>query len=503
MVEAVVAAGILLVAIVLSMTPLIISMRSIDRSKDVTIAEGLAQARIEEVRALPFADVGHPSGAPSGSLQRSYVTTAEGADFQIDTVVEFVGSSSGLNVIPQGGDGVEGAFDVGVDYKYVRVVVTPLQTNTDPVTMETFLAPPTIGGLGDLAVVGVQVVRHEPFDVSVDPGPALRLSGPWIYESFSNDAQQNFADVIPGDYTVSLVTSHGWLIHPDTVASGATSVTAVTGTTTQRTIRVYQPVDLDVTVIDDATGQPIANATVTATDQSYGSSSTNPAGDYSFVDLVPDHYVVGATAPGYDYSWTELDVPGPGATGTAIATVRMVPLAYTPVNYTFFVDFVGNPGDAVAGADIVVTHGTYGPFAAVTDENGVASFALPESTSGFTVMASTSTGHGAAVQSFTTGTTDASVSLRLSQPANTDHFLLSGGGPGPDGFFEFRVAGGAWIRVGANSAGRASFVVDENRRATVELYAFCRTADYPAFPASTTSTTLSNRDQSWNAGASC
>ena len=96
-VEAVVAAGILVIDVGLTVTPLVISMRALDRSKDVTIAESLAQARIEQVRALEFDDIGHPGSAPSGILNPVETETVEGANFEtVNTVY------------PNVHDGVEG-----------------------------------------------------------------------------------------------------------------------------------------------------------------------------------------------------------------------------------------------------------------------------------------------------------------------------------------------------------------------------------------------------------
>jgi hypothetical protein len=498
-IEAVVAAAILVIAIVLTITPLIVAMRSLDRSKDVTIAEGLAQAQIEEIRALEFGDVGHPGGAPEGIVLPVEVVTIEGADYNVATAIEFVGSASGLNIIPQGGDGVEGAFDIGVNYKYVKVVVAPVTGGGRPVTMETFIAPPTIGGLENIAVVEVQLDRHEPFGPSTDTGPAVRLSGPWIYDSFDTSDAQFFADIRPGDYAISLVTSRGWLLHPESVASGATDVTAAVGVNAQRAIRVYQPVSLDVSVVDDVTGLPIGDAVVTAANQIYGPPITNAAGDYNFDDLVPDPYRVEATAPGYQLAWVEVDV----ASGGETAEIRMIAHSFTAVDYTFAVDYAGSGSDHVHGADVTVTHPVYGAFVGSTDAAGRVTLGLPESTSDFTVTASTSFGHGPDSATFATGTGPASINLSLNKPPSTDVFSLREGALGPAGFFDYRVGGGSWNVLPANDLGSATFIVPESPGTLVELRSFCSAGDYPATPAATTATALDGSDRSWRAGVSC
>jgi len=502
-VEAVVAAGILVIAMVLTVTPLVISMRALDRSKDVTVAESLAQARIEQVRALEFSDVGHPGAAPAGILVRTETQTVEGANYQIDTSVQYVGSASGLNIVPQGGDGVEGAFDIGVNYKYVQVTVTPVDGGADPVMMETFVAPPTVGGLENIAVVQIDIDRHEPFDPSLDDEPIVRLSGPLSYTSPDGNTTQYFADVAVGSYTVSLVTSAGWLIHPESVDSGATSVTAVQGVASQRTVRVYQPVSLDVVVLDDDTGLSITNAALTATDLAYGPPIVNGAGDYTFDDLVPDRYSVDATASGYASGSVEVDVAGFGGATSATATIRLVPQSFVGVNYDFYVDYAGWADYYVSGATVTVSHPTEGSFVGTTDETGHVVIEVPATTTGFSVTASTAHGHGPATTTFASGAGPGALSLSLTKPGNTDRFSLRNGGQGPSGFFEYKVGSSAWIRLEANDIRRATFVVPEDNGTIVQIRTYCAESDYPASPAATTSTSLNNKDKSWNAGASC
>ena len=502
-IEVVIAAAILAIAIVLTVSPLISSMRSLDRSKDVTIAESLALARIEQVRALEFGDIGHPGSAPDGVLARSETVSIEGSSFLIETAVEFVGAASGLDIVPQGGDGVEGMFDVGVNYKHVRVVVTGVGSGADPVTMDTFLAPPTIGGLEDIALVEVAVDRHEPFDPSLDPDPVVRISGPWIYDSPAGSPTQYFADVFAGTYMISLVTSHGWMIHPDSVDSGATSVTAAAGTSAQRTIRVYQPVALDVVVVDDDTGSPITNAVLTATDLAYGPPTSNPAGDYSFTGLVPDRYRIDALAGGYRSVSVEVDVPGTGGATSITATIRMRSQTFVGVDYDFFVDHDATSGYHVNGATVEVAHPSYGVFVGTTDETGHTIIELPESTPGFTVTATAPWGQQSATASLSTGGSPGSETLSLTAGAATDVFWLRNGAYGPDGFFEYKVGSGPWVRLLANDAGRATFVVVEDDGTIVEMRTYCSAADYPASPEATRSQPLDGRDFSWNARASC
>ena len=277
----------------------------------------------------------------------------------------------------------------------------------------------------------------------------------------------------------------------------------VLGTKSQRTIRVYQPVSVDVVVLDDDTGLPVTNALLTATDLAYGPPITNPAGDYSFTDLVPDRYEINAVAAGYRSTSVEIDVPGTGGGSSATATIRMAPQAFVGVDYDFFVDYDGVSGYHTGGARVQVTHASYGVFVGTTDETGHTVIELPANTSGFSVSAATLWGHDPATASLTTGSSPGSGTLSLTAPAVTDVFSLRNGAAGPDGFFEYKVGSDPWVRLLANDDGRATFVVPEDDGTIVEMRTYCSAADYPASPAKSRSERLDGRDFSWNAKASC
>ncbi|MGD2052153.1 MAG: type II secretion system protein, partial [Acidimicrobiia bacterium] len=177
-IESIVAAGIMLIAIVISIVPVTFALRTIVRAQHTTVAENLAQARIEEVRSLQYTDIGHPDSAPTGILERTVDRDVEGRTYTVQTSVEYVGSATGLDVIPQGGDGVEGSYDVGVNYKYVQVRVSSPDDGVQPVQMDTIIAPPSMGALDNVAIVTVNVDRYEPYDPYdpfVYPTPRIQL----------------------------------------------------------------------------------------------------------------------------------------------------------------------------------------------------------------------------------------------------------------------------------------------------------------------------------------
>lgn len=555
-VESMAAAVILIIAVVLTIAPMSAAMRLIDRSRDVTVAENLAQARIEEIRSLDYEDVGNPGYAPDGILERTTTEVQDGRTYIITTDVQYVGSATGLDVIPQGGDGVEGSFDPGVNYKYVTVTVTPESGSINPVRMDSIVAPPSLGALEDVAVVTVLIDEHEPYDEYADPPPKLQLQGPLNYLSTLSGEQQPFPDVIPGVYDIVLFTPNNWVMHPDTVASGADEVTATAGWNSTRTIRVYQPATLSLTVVDDV-GTAIADATVTVQSQASGSNETHPAGDYVFTDLIPDRFTVTASAPGHFGSQIEVDVPGFGggssATGTLVLDRRNPPTTTTtstttttipssttttipsgttttttttttlppgPVDevaVTFFIgyfDFSSFADYYINRARVVVDHPVLGQWSGYTDETGKVTLDLPASETGFTATAQTEHGHDPVAIAFDTSTSSIQYDIALGKPVDTDRFAVDGSNAGPDDYFTYRVGRrvcfwffGCWwdwsqeSRLDANDLGNATFILDEQLTQTrrVEINEYCAAGNR----VDRIEITLDGENHTWYPNGSC
>jgi type II secretory pathway pseudopilin PulG len=515
-IESMAAAVILIIAVVLTITPLASSMRMIDRAKEITIAENLAQARIEEIRSLNYSDVGNPGYAPDGLLERIVTVDIEGRDYTITTDVQYVGNVTGLNVVPQGGDGVEGAFDPGVNYKYVTVIVSSSTGNVKPVRMDSIVAPPTLGALEDVAVVTVLIDPHQPYDAYPDPPPVLQLQGSASYLSTSNGLQQPFPDVTPGPYEIVLFTPNNWQLHPDTVATGANTVEAIGGWNSTRTIRVYQPASLSLD-IEDELGAAITNATVQIVSQSSGSTIANLEGDYVFADLIPDRYTVTANAPGYVGVLAEVDVPGPGGGSSATATLVLSDAGGpggTEVAVIFhvgYVDFAGWADYYIHGSLVNVVHPVLGEWEGTTDAAGNVTFNLPVNEGGFTATAETEHGHGPVTIEFDTTTTNASYDIALERPDSTDRIAISGGPPGPDGYFEYRIDtrrgfSNSWRQgqvstLPSNDLGNATFLVPRSGFSTrrVTVWAFCSTGG----PEDSVVYTLTQSEHTWFPSWSC
>ena len=506
-VESMAAAVILLIAVVLTITPVAIAMRGIDRSREVTVLENLAQGRIEEVRSLDYDDVGNIGYAPDGILERTVDRVIEGQTYQVDTDVWYVGADTGLDVVPQGGDGVEGAFDPGVNYKYVTVTARSPSGSVEPIRMDTIVAPPTIGALENIAIIQVGLLKHEPYDPYPDPLPTVQLVGPATYLPHAPGETQYFPDVLEGSYDTTLFADFGWQIHPDSIDAGATTVQATAGLSTGTVVMLYRPAELTVSV-EETDGTPISDATVTIESQADGSTVSNSAGDYSFDGLVPGPYAVRATAPGYLGAEEIVPVPGPGGGNSASATLVLEPgAAVTTVDATITVDYYGWTDYFVHGAEVIVRHTVLGEWSGYTDADGNITLTLPANETGFTVRVQTPWGHEP-VDAFV-DTTDVPLALPISlgKPPNTDRFALSNGPPGPDNYYRYRVRTwrngrwrwSQWTTLPANTLGNATFIVAEDGNRRVQIRAYCAAGNW----IDNIRLTLNGSNQTWTPNGSC
>ena len=335
-VEAVVALTILAVVLTLMIASLGSTMNALNRAKVITVMSNLAQANVEEIRALDYFDVGFPSSSPAGVLPvGTQIQTLQGIDFEIDVAISYVGALSGLDIIDPGGapdgDGVDGVNDFGINYKLVEVTISHPDGLVNPVVMNTLVAPPSIGANEGFANVIVDVLRYEPFaDPKVTteashPSPQVCLTNPvtTIY-SGAPSGTQVFGAITPNssnppdlDYTYDIrlgvfcdLQDSGpdqWHIMPSTIEADADEVHAPVTTTTESTIEVYLPATLKVDAFDDDTGLPVVSNS----------------------HLIFTNGSVVTDFPALPASWTITDVDGypmrPGTYGLAVFADGYIP----------------------------------------------------------------------------------------------------------------------------------------------------------------------------------
>lgn len=501
-IEAMVAVSVLAVALALTIQPVMAALRRVSDARVILVAENLAQAEVESLRALDYEDVGLPGRTPAGVLTPERQVDVEGRVYTVALDVTYAGSLTGVDVIPQGGDGVEGAWDPGVDYKVAVVTVTAEGREHDPIVMETIVAPRTIGAHEGIANARIYLAAYEPFLPGEFRLPTLQVqappSGP-ITSNLRADVQV-FPAIPAGDYTVSLAVADGWLIHPDDVLAGADRLEVRAGHLVETVLRVYRPATLRVVVIDDATGAAISNARLSYKNLPRNQSTTLVAGEYTATGLIPDAYDLTVTASGYqDWTLRSVNVPAnypdpvheitvrmvsqsvvttttttttvpattttttvpgatttttvPGATTTTTVAATTTTMALGPAREVRFT-VTDATGRAIAGATVTVPHPTRGTIVAGTDEDGRAYINL-EQRYGYTATASTSWGHGSASASFDPADTTR-VDLTLTRPAGKGLMGMLGGRKAE---FLYRAQGaGTWIVMPPNADDEASFV---------------------------------------------
>jgi len=486
-VEALVAVTILAIAIVLSVQPVMTALRGVSDARVITASENLAQAEIEMIRSLDYEQVGLPGRTPSGGLTESRDITVEGRRYVLDVDVQYAGSVTGLDVIPQGGDGVEGTWDPGVDYKIATVTVTADGRESDPVVMETIVAPTQVGQHEGIANARVLLDAHEPFAVSGEALPELQVqdSPTAPIESGMSATEQIWPAIPPGEYTVTVHDANGWIIHPDDVVVGLDVLTVVAGATVETTLRVYRPATIEMEVFDIETSDPIPDASLTLTLLTDDSSTAFLPGEYTIGNIMPDTYDVKITAPGYE-DWTLGSVNVPGAypdpvheitaymtpfessttttsssssststtsggsstTTSSTTTTTTTTLGRVPVEFVV----VDNTGMVLAGADVDVTHSSDGPFSGVTNAFGKIVFNLLDGED-YTAVGSTDWGHSPDTDPVSVGGwIDA---LELGRPGGYGYMRLEGGA---DAEFGYKAPGADWVLMPSNHEGKASFV---------------------------------------------
>ena len=479
-IEAMVAVTVLAIAIVVSIKPVMTALQAVSDSRVISVSENLAQAEIEVIHSINYDQVGLPGRSPEGPLVEYREITVAGRRYVLELDIQYAGSVTGLSIVPQGGDGVEGTFDFGVDYKTVKVTVTADGRESDPIVMETIVAPSRVGQHEGIANAKVNVAAHEPFAPSNFDLPNMKIHAPPAAAIRSGVAadEQNWPAIAPATYTVLVDDGNGWVIHPTDIIDGLDQLVVTIGSIAETTLRVYRPATFELEVLDLYTLDSIADASLTLTNLESGTPVAYAPGEYTITDLMPEAYGVKVTGPGYfDWTLVSLNIPaaypdpnhqltvyldpiggstttttaGPTTTGGSTTTTTIAPGNRSVVEY----DVLDNTKMAVAGADVVVTHPSDGPFSGVTDIYGRISFNLLDGEE-YTAVGSTEWGHGPIEK---THTVDGSaVELKLKRDNNKGTMTLSGG---TDAELLFRLtASNPWTVMPANYQDKASFVGD-------------------------------------------
>jgi len=476
-----VAVTVLAIAIVVSIKPVMTALQAVSDSRVISVSENLAQAEIEVIHSLNYDQVGLPGRSPEGPLVEYREITVAGRRYVLELDIQYAGSVTGLSIVPQGGDGVEGTFDFGVDYKIVKVTVTADGRESDPIVMETIVAPSRVGQHEGIANAKVNVAAHEPFAPSNFDLPEMKIHAPPAAAIRSGVAadEQHWPAIASATYTVLVDDGNGWTIHPADVIDGLDQLVVTVGSIAETTLRVYRPATFELEVLDLYTLDLIADASLTLTNLDSGTPVAYAPGEYTVTDLMPEAYGVKVTGPGYfDWTLVSLNIPAAYPDPNHQLTVYLDPIGGSTTTTTggstttttggstttttaagnrTAIEFTvrDNTKMAVAGADVVVTHPSDGPFSGVTDIYGRISFNLLDG-EGYTAVASTEWGHGPVEKTVTVN--GSAVELKLKRDNSKGTMTLAGG---IDAELLFRLTdSNPWTVMPANYLEKASFVGD-------------------------------------------
>ena len=367
---------------------LVSSIASYDLARERTIAKQVAMKQIEEIRQMPYAQVGTSPGNPPGTLPPTVDVSGQlGLDATMTLQITYVN------------DPIPTSYQTGANYKKVVVVVARDSDGKVLAREVTNVSPPTRAAVGGInkGVINIRVTDLKTDDsmpnltVQLRDGPAGNDRDGVTDES----GEVTFAALDPNPttgptayYNVTVVPPAGYVVNPDLSATQLQlDPSEIIG---PKVIQVYKPATIDVTLknADGTTYTGNADVTVSST---YGSatypvsggtltvSNLKPASDYTIYALKPN----GVSAEAVAQTVPE-DYP---TVMTKSFVLTFPPIGSVTVNVTW-------GGDNVPGATVTLTDGASVNLTATTDAGGNATFTGVPAGTGYTVSASISTVDG-------------------------------------------------------------------------------------------------------------
>ncbi|EKD43193.1 MAG: hypothetical protein ACD_72C00413G0003, partial [uncultured bacterium] len=131
-------------------------LKLINDDQNRSTALGLARQQMEQIKNLPYDDVGTVNGVPSGTIEQTQTTVLNGVTFTIRTNIQYIDDTF---------DDVAPLDTLNTDYKKVRIRVTWDQgDSTTPVALVTNIVPTTIESTATGGTLFIEV-----FDPTTDP----------------------------------------------------------------------------------------------------------------------------------------------------------------------------------------------------------------------------------------------------------------------------------------------------------------------------------------------
>ncbi len=429
------------------------SITSHSTSRERTRAEEIAQAQIEKIRTMPYANVGVTNGNPPGTLSASGFSGSVPSGYSATIDVDYVADPSASS------------YTLSANYKKVTVTITRTRDSRRLAKLTTNVAPTTRSSLGGIAGVSLTVkVKDWALPVgdsssNVESASVTLSNGPDPSRTDVTDSLGELAFLAvtptnssaPGNFYDLAVTKSGYVTYPSDISpASAAHMALAPSQVASTTIRLFKPATLTVALKDGSnpytgaatvkvysaktaawTTHTVNNATGTLTLTSIG-------GDYVYPNVL--YTVYAYTSSGLCSSEVEQNVPDDYP--SVLDSTINLPLTACPsggLNVN-----VKQLGANVSGATITVSGGPNSvsqptaPTTWTTDASGNLSVTgLPSGASTYTVTASktiqgvTYTTTGTATVT-TSGTT--AVNLTLNSPATaTVNVTVTAGGSAVSG----------------------------------------------------------------------
>ena len=427
MIEAVLAVGLFVIVATALATVLISAINSHGLSRQKTVAQQAAMDQIEEIRRLPYDEVGTVSGNPPGAVPATQNVTMSGLQLTIVTQITYVN------------DPTPTSYATSANYKRVVVTVRRTRDNKQLTREATYVAPPArapLGGLGN-AIINIQVVDYATNEPVV--GATVQLgTGPSAPRSDTTDVTGSvtFAALTPNptsgatayyDLTASL---DDYVTLADDLSPGAAAhVQVAPGQTLNTALRVYLPATINVRLNNSDGSLYTGTGTVTVSSER-GSETFTYDGGVLTLDTVDGELVV----PGLQYTVSAKTSGGVDA----VPITQYVPNNYpTDLTSTFALALpplgtlnvhVTQGGSPAAGAVVSVVGGPGSiSLAGTADANGLVTFEIPAGT-GYTVTG-TNLGQTGSAEATVIEDTSSDLDLVLPAPGTIVATVQWGGSP--------------------------------------------------------------------------
>lgn len=267
----------LLLLVALSFIPMFVFISEASQNNRVRlIAQKLASSRIEEIRALPYDQVGTIEGNPKGVIPQEEKVEIEGIEFTVKTRIWWVDDPSDNDA--------SGDDPMPYDYKRVQVTVTSPSLFAGEVVKTADISTLVAMEGEDRVLDGgnLLVTVQRGWDQAVVEGMKIDLvdeDGAKKTGWTDDNGQVLFAGLEEGKYNVEPdVGISGMMVKPD----AETEVNVIEGRKQTCDLEVEYPCFLEIKLVDRETKNPItdeAEITLTTSDMKLPSKRCKPDSD--------------------------------------------------------------------------------------------------------------------------------------------------------------------------------------------------------------------------------